>query len=67
MTSITVFMARYFGFMAVLMAAFFVHMSSRLRGQVLDADEKRITAGVFAAVVLFIVGFSVLAWEFYTL
>ena len=67
MTSITVFMARYFGLMAVLMGAFFIHMSSRLRGQVLDADEKRITAGVFVVVILFIVGFAVLAWEFYTI
>ena len=67
MTSITVFMARYFGFMALLMVGFFVHMSRRLRGQVLDDEEKRITAGVFVVVVLFIVGFAVLAWEFYTL
>lgn len=67
MTTITVFMARYFGFMAILMAGFFVHLSSHLRGQALDDEEKRITAGVFFAVIAFVAAFAVLSWEFYTL
>ena len=67
MTSISVFMARYFSFMAMLMAGVIIHIIRKLIGIELSLEEKKITAVVMAAGVGFVAGFVWMAWRFYTL